>query len=170
MAAGEYVSVHSQADSESADLALESRELAVNYPGEQRELSAIYVARGVAPALAKAVAEQLMAHDALGAHALDELGIDAVRRARPIQAALASAGSFAAGGILPLMVALTVPVAKLIPGISAASLFSLALLGAVAARVGGAPIALGALRVTVWGALAMALTAGIGSLFGTILH
>jgi len=170
MAAGEYVSVHPQADSESADLALESRELAVNYPGEQRELSAIYVARGVAPALAKAVAEQLMAHDALGAHALDELGIDAVRRARPIQAALASAGSFAAGGILPLMVALTVPVAKLIPGISAASLFSLALLGAVAARVGGAPIALGALRVTVWGALAMALTAGIGSLFGTILH
>jgi VIT1/CCC1 family predicted Fe2+/Mn2+ transporter len=170
MAAGEYVSVHPQADSESADLALESRELAVNYPGEQRELSAIYVARGVAPALAKAVAEQLMAHDALGAHALDELGIDAVRRARPIQAALASAGSFAAGGILPLMVALTVPVAKLIPGISAASLFSLALLGAVAAQVGGAPIALGALRVTVWGALAMALTAGIGSLFGTILH
>ena len=163
MATGEYVSVHSQADTERADLAIESRELATNFHGELGELSAIYVARGVAPELAGQVAEQLMAHDALAAHARDELGIDAARRARPIQAALASAGSFATGAALPLMVAVTVPGPALIPVISAASLFFLALLGALAARVGGASITSGALRVTVWGALAMALTAGIGS-------
>ncbi|MEA2559564.1 MAG: vacuolar iron transporter family protein [Acidobacteriota bacterium] len=167
MAAGEYVSVHSQADTEQADLDLERRELQEDDPGERAELTAIYVARGLDPELAKKVAEQLMEHDALGAHARDELGISEALRARPIQAALASAASFAVGAILPILVTAFVPWGSLIPFVSGTSLAFLALLGGVAARAGGAPVAAGALRVTFWGALAMALTAGVGALFGT---
>jgi VIT1/CCC1 family predicted Fe2+/Mn2+ transporter len=168
MAAGEYVSVRSQADTEQADLALERAELKADDKGEHKELMAIYVARGLDPALAKQVAEQLMAHDALGAHARDELGISETLRARPIQAALASAGSFAAGAAMPLLVTAITPVAWLIPSVSGTSLVFLALLGGLAARAGGAGVALGAIRVTFWGALAMALTAGVGALFGAI--
>ena len=168
MAAGEYVSVHSQADTESADLERERRELKADHLGERNELAAIYVARGLDPALAKQVADQLMAHDALGAHARDELGISATLSARPIQAALASAGSFSLGAALPLVVTAIVPEASLIPVVSGTSLLFLAMLGAVAARVGGAGVASGALRVTFWGALAMAVTAGVGALFGTM--
>ena len=168
MAAGEYVSVHSQADTEQADLALERAELKADDKGEHKELMAIYVARGLKPALAKQVAEQLMDHDALGAHARDELGISETFRARPIQAALASAGSFAVGAALPLLVAALVPARGLIPLVSGTSLVFLALLGGLAARAGGAGVMMGALRVTFWGALAMAVTAGAGSLFGTI--
>ncbi len=167
MAAGEYVSVHSQADTEQADLKLEREELKTDDEGEHKELAAIYVARGLDPALAKQVAGQLMAHDALGAHARDELGISAAFSARPIQAALASAGSFAVGAVLPLLVTAVAPEAALIPLVSATSLLFLALLGGLAARAGGAGVTLGALRVTFWGALAMALTAGVGALFGT---
>jgi VIT1/CCC1 family predicted Fe2+/Mn2+ transporter len=167
MAAGEYVSVHSQADTEKADLKLEREELKTDNAGEHRELMAIYVARGLDPALAKQVAKQLMAHDALGAHARDELGISAPLRARPIQAALASAGSFIAGAALPLVVTAITPVAGLIPLVSGTSLVFLALLGGLAAHAGGAGVRLGAIRVTFWGALAMAATAGVGALFGT---
>jgi vacuolar iron transporter family protein len=168
MAAGEYVSVHSQADTEQADLALERAELKADDKGEHKELMAIYVARGLDPALAKRVAEQLMAHDALGAHARDELGISETLRARPIQAAMASAGSFAVGAALPLLVSAVTPTTGLIPLVSGTSLVFLALLGGVAARAGGAGVTVGAIRVTFWGALAMALTAGVGALFGTI--
>ncbi|HUE21793.1 MAG TPA: VIT family protein [Bryobacteraceae bacterium] len=167
MAAGEYVSVHSQADTEQADLKLERNELKTDSAGEHRELTAIYVARGLDPALAKQVSKQLMAHDALGAHARDELGISTSFSARPIQAALASAGSFVAGAVMPLAVTAITPQAGLIPLVSGSSLLFLALLGGLAARAGGAGMAIGALRVTFWGALAMAVTAGVGALFGT---
>ncbi|MGD0001268.1 MAG: VIT family protein [Bryobacteraceae bacterium] len=167
MAAGEYVSVHSQADTEKADLQLERAELKTDSVGEHKELAAIYVARGLAPALAKQVAQQLMAHDALGAHARDELGISPSFKARPIQAALASAGSFAIGALMPLLVAALTPAVALIPLVAGTSLLFLALLGALAAHTGGAGVMVGAIRVTFWGALAMAITAGVGALFGT---
>jgi len=169
MAAGEYVSVHSQADTEEAELNLERAELRADDKGEHKELTAIYVARGLDPALAKQVAKQLMAHDALGAHARDELGISETFRARPIQAALASAASFAVGAAMPLLVTVTAPATSLILLVSTTSLVFLALLGGLAARAGGARVAIGALRVTFWGALAMALTAGVGWLFGSVL-
>jgi VIT1/CCC1 family predicted Fe2+/Mn2+ transporter len=169
MAAGEYVSVRSQADAEQADLARERAELKADDKGERRELTAIYVARGLEPALARQVADQLMAHDALGAHARDELGITEVLRARPIQAALASASAFAAGAALPIVVAAAAPPAQLIPVVCAASLVALAVLGATAARAGGARVTVGALRILCWGALAMALTAAVGALFGTMV-
>lgn len=167
MAAGEYVSVHSQADTERAALELERSELEADDKGEHEELAAIYVARGLAPALAKEVAEQLMARDALGAHARDELGISEALSARPIQAAMASASSFAVGAAMPLLVAAIAPEAGLIPLVSGTSLVFLALLGGLAAHAGGAGVTVGALRVTFWGALAMAVTAGVGALFGT---
>jgi VIT1/CCC1 family predicted Fe2+/Mn2+ transporter len=167
MAAGEYVSVRSQSDSEQAALDLERVELKADDQGEQRELTTIYVGRGLEPALAKQVAEQLMAHDALGAHARDELGITETLSARPIQAALTSAASFAVGAVLPLLVVAAVSGRSLIPVVSGTSLVFLAILGGLAARVGGASVAVGAMRVTFWGALAMALTAGVGTLFGT---
>ena len=167
MAAGEYVSVRSQADSEQAALDLERSELAADDQGEHRELTAIYEGRGLEPALARQVASQLMAHDALGAHARDELGISEIFSARPIQAALTSAASFAVGALMPLLAVAAVPDSALIAVVSATSLVFLAILGGVAARVGGARVSIGAVRVTFWGALAMALTAGVGSLFGT---
>jgi VIT1/CCC1 family predicted Fe2+/Mn2+ transporter len=167
MAAGEYVSVHSQADIEEADLDLERQELKTDNKGEHRELAAIYVGRGLDPALAKQVADQLMTHDALEAHARDELGINPRQTARPVQAALASAASFAVGAAMPLVVTVIGPPAYLIYLVSGTSLFFLALLGGIAARVGGAGVAAGAMRVTFWGALAMAVTAGVGALFGT---
>lgn len=167
MAAGEYVSVHSQADIEGADLDLERQELKADDKGEHRELAAIYVGRGLDPALAQQVAQQLMAHDALEAHARDELGISSTLSARPVQAALASAASFAVGAAMPLLVSAMVPVASLLYLVSGTSLLFLALLGGVAARVGGARVTAGAIRVTFWGALAMAITAGVGALFGT---
>ena len=167
MAAGEYVSVHSQADTENADLERERKELIADDKGERKELAAIYVGRGLDAELAKQVADQLMAHDALGAHARDELGISQTLSARPVQAALASAGSFAMGAALPLLVTAAAPVAQLIPVVGGTSLMFLALLGAMAARAGGAAVGVGAFRVTFWGALAMAATAGVGALFGT---
>ena len=170
MAAGEYVSVHSQADTEKADLKLERAELKSDDAGEHRELAAIYVARGLDRKLAKQVADQLMAHDALGAHARDELGISPAFTARPIQASLASAASFAVGAAMPLAVTAVVPDAGLIPIVAGTSLVFLALLGGLAARAGGAGVSLGAIRVTFWGALAMAATAGVGALFGTATH
>ena len=166
MAAGEYVSVHSQADTEQADLARERAELAADPAAEQRELTAIYVGRGLSHHLASQVAEQLSVHDAIGAHAREELGITDVVSARPIQAALASAGSFALGAVLPLAVVVLAPETNLIAWIAVTSLLFLAVLGTVAARVGGASPVLGAWRVTFWGALAMAVTAGVGSIFG----
>jgi len=169
MAAGEYVSVHSQADTENADLSRERAELDLDPAAERRELSAIYVTRGLAPGLATQVAEQLMAHDALGAHARDELGISATLTARPVQAALASAASFAVGALLPLVVAALAPEPGLILWVSGTSLVFLAVLGAAAARVGGASAPIGAVRVTFWGALAMAITAGVGALFGAVV-
>jgi vacuolar iron transporter family protein len=169
MAAGEYVSVHSQADTENADLERERRELEADTTAELNELTAIYIGRGLKPHLAREVAEQLTAHDALGAHARDELGISSIVRARPVQAALASAASFAIGAALPLSVAAVAPVTNVLPLVGGASLASLALLGAVAARAGGAPMGVGALRVTFFGALAMAVTAGVGELFGTLV-
>lgn len=169
MAAGEYVSVHSQADTEKADLLREHAEIEADPVAEQRELTAIYVHRGLEPDLAHQVAEQLMAHDALGAHARDELGISEMFSARPTQAALASAASFAVGAALPLVVTALAPVQYLIPWTSATSLAFLALLGAVAAKVGDANIAIGTWRVTFWGALAMATTAGVGRLFGAVV-
>ncbi len=167
MAAGEYVSVRSQADSERAALDLEQSELAADDKGEHRELTAIYVERGLDPALAKAVAEQLMTHDALGAHARDELGISEAFSARPIQAALTSAASFAVGASMPLLAVSAASDSALIGVVSGTSLLFLAILGGLAARVGGARVIVGAARVTFWGALAMALTAGVGALFGT---
>jgi VIT1/CCC1 family predicted Fe2+/Mn2+ transporter len=168
MAAGEYVSVHSQADTEKADLELERQEIQADNAGEHRELAAIYVERGLDPVLAKQVAEQLMAHDALGAHARDELGISDALTARPIQAALASAASFAVGAAMPLLVAAVAPGAFLVYLVAGTSLLSLALLGGLAAQAGGAGLLAGALRVTFWGALAMAITAGAGAVFGVI--
>jgi len=167
MAAGEYVSVHSQADTEGAELELERTELKSDNGAEHAELAAIYVTRGLDPALAKQVAEQLMAHDALGAHARDELGISEAFSARPVQAALASAGSFAVGAAMPLLVTFFAPESLLLPLISGTSLLFLTILGALAARAGGAAVAAGAVRVAFWGALAMAVTAGVGALFGT---
>jgi VIT1/CCC1 family predicted Fe2+/Mn2+ transporter len=196
MAAGEYISVHSQADTEQADLALERAELKADKNGEQAELAAIYVGRGLDPALAQQVANQLMAHDALGAHARDELGISEPMKARPIQAAVASAASFSVGAALPLLVTILEPrfqsalaelgrytagagaplpsalladEGPLLIAVSGASLLFLALLGALAARAGGAAMGPGALRVTFWGALAMGVTAGVGALFGTVV-
>ena len=168
MAAGEYVSVHSQADTEQAELELERAELEADDKGEHKELMAIYVSRGLDPSLAKQVARQLMAHDALGAHARDELGISETFRARPIQAALASAGCFAVGAAMPLLVTAMAPAASLVALVSGTSLVFLALLGGLAARAGGAGVTMGAIRVTFWGALAMAVTAGVGWLFGTV--
>ncbi len=167
MAAGEYVSVHSQSDTEIADLARERSELKLNPAGEHRELAAIYVGRGLDPALAKQVAQQLMARDALGAHARDELGFSADLSAQPVQAALASAASFAVGAALPLIVATLASGKDLMPWVAVTSLAFLALLGAVAARVGGASVWVGAWRVTFWGALAMAITAAVGAAVGT---
>ena len=168
MAAGEYVSVRSQADSETAAINLERAELEADDQGERRELMAIYVGRGLDHALAKQVADQLMAHDALGAHARDELGISETLSARPIQAALTSAASFAVGAAMPLLAVAMVSESSLIPVVSGSSLVFLAILGGLAARAGGAPMTTGAMRVTFWGALAMALTAGVGALFGTV--
>jgi len=165
MAAGEFVSVSSQADAEKADLAIERNELAQYPEGELRELAGIYVKRGLEPKLAAQVAEQLSAHDALAAHARDELGITHQLRARPLQAALASAAAFASGAALPLAITLFAPMHGLAWSVMLASLVALALLGAAAARAGGAPMLRGALRVVVWSALAMAATAAIGSLF-----
>jgi len=169
MAAGEYVSVHSQADTERADVSRERGELAADPEAEQRELTAIYVARGLEPGLARQVAGQLMAHDALGAHARDELGISETMSARPVQAALASAASFAAGAALPLAVVALAPAAALIATVSGTSLVFLAGLGALAACAGGASALTGAWRVTFWGALAMAITAGVGAWFGAVV-
>ena len=169
MAAGEYVSVHSQADTEKADLQRERMELDADRPSELRELTAIYMARGVERGLAQQVAEQLMHHDDLGAHARDELGISDVVSARPVQAALASAASFALGALLPLAVTALAPQQGLIAYVSATSLVFLALLGVVAAKVGGAGMLVGAWRVTFWGALAMGVTAGVGKMFGAVV-
>jgi vacuolar iron transporter family protein len=166
MAAGEYVSVHSQADSETAELDRERQELKADSEAEHRELALIYEKRGLEPSLAKQVAQQLMTHDALGAHARDELGITKTLRARPIQAAVASAASFAVGAAMPLVVAALSATTLLIPLVAAFSLVFLAGLGILSAWVGGAPIAQGTLRVTFWGAIAMAATAGVGALFG----
>ena len=168
MAAGEYVSVHSQADSEQAELDREREELATDLDAEHRELASIYVGRGLEPALARTVAEQLMAHDALDAHARDELGITEILRARPLQAAAASAVSFAIGGLLPLLVVILAPASLQLGLVFAISLACLALLGAAAARMGGAATLTGALRVAFWGALAMAVTTGTGLAFGAV--
>jgi VIT1/CCC1 family predicted Fe2+/Mn2+ transporter len=169
MAAGEYVSVHSQTDTERAELERERVELEADDKGEHEELTAIYIGRGLNPSLAKEVADQLMAHDALGAHARDELGISEDFLARPIQAACASAASFAVGAAMPLLVTTLVPASSLIVLVTGTSLLFLALLGALAAGAGGARVMVGAIRVTFWGALAMGLTAGVGALFGTIV-
>jgi vacuolar iron transporter family protein len=166
MAAGEYVSVSSQADTEDADLAREKTELAEDPKQEHAELTAIYVKRGLDKNLASSVATQLMTHDALAAHARDELGISDTLAAKPVQAALASAATFAAGASLPLLVVLLLPASALMWGVAASSLFFLAFLGVVAARAGGSPLLASAMRVTFWGALAMGLTAGVGALFG----
>jgi VIT1/CCC1 family predicted Fe2+/Mn2+ transporter len=168
MAAGEYVSVHSQADTEKADIDLERKELDRNPTGEHSELAAIYVGRGLEPALARQVADALMAHDALGAHVRDELGISQTLIARPIPAAIASATSFAVGAALPLLVVVLAPDAFTIALVSGTALLFLALLGGVAAHAGGAPVTAGAVRVAFWGALAMGLTAGAGVLFGAV--
>jgi VIT1/CCC1 family predicted Fe2+/Mn2+ transporter len=169
MAAGEYVSVSSQSDTENADIALERRELADNPAFELDELQGIYVSRGLDPALARQVAEQLTAHDALTSHARDELGISSTHAARPVQAAFASAATFGVGAALPVIAAAIVPVGRIIPIVSGSSLVFLATLGGLAARAGGASVARGAVRVTFWGALAMALTALIGRIFGTVV-
>ena len=166
MAAGEYVSVHSQADSEAAELARERKELETDVEGEHKELAAIYVGRGLEPALARQVTEQLMAHDALDAHMRDELGITETLKARPIQAAGASALSFALGAALPLVVVALAPAEVLLWSVFLTSLVFLAILGGLAARTGGANMRTGALRITFWGALAMAITTGVGMLFG----
>jgi VIT1/CCC1 family predicted Fe2+/Mn2+ transporter len=169
MAAGEYVSVSSQSDTEQADIGRERRELAANESNERKELAAIYVKRGLDPTLANQVAEQLMAKDALAAHSRDELGISETISARPVQAALTSALTFAVGAALPLLVVVIAPAASLVVLVAGTSLFFLALLGALAAHAGGAAILTGTVRVTFWGALAMAITAGIGALFGTVV-
>lgn len=167
MATGEYVSVHSQADTEKATLDQERAELKADFAGEQRELMAIYIARGLDASLAKQVAKQLMNHDALGAHARDELGLSGTLRARPLQAALASACSFAAGAAMPLAVVALISDANLIPAVSGASLVFLAFLGGLAAYIGDANVTKGIMRITFWSALAMGVTAGIGALIGT---
>ncbi len=169
MAAGEYVSVSSQSDTENADLDRERGELATDREHEHAELAAIYAARGLDQKLAGEVATQLMAKDALGAHSRDELGISDTLSSRPVQAAFASAGTFAVGAALPLLLVLVVPVTALVWVVSGSSLFFLALLGALAARAGGSPVWRSVARVTFWGALAMALTAGVGALFGATL-
>jgi vacuolar iron transporter family protein len=169
MAAGEYVSVSSQSDTEKADLAREREELRGNVEFEREELAEIYVKRGVEQALARQVAQQLMAKDALGAHARDELGISEITTARPVQAALTSAASFAVGAAMPLLMVIVSSANALVPAVSIASLGFLALLGAIGARAGGANVLRAMARVTFWGALAMALTAGIGKLFGTVM-
>lgn len=166
MAAGEYVSVHSQADTEQADLNRERCELAADPQAEERELATIYEGRGLAPTLAQQVAQQLMAHDALGAHARDELELSQTMAARPVQAALTSAASFAVGAALPLLVVVVAPAGSLLAWAPGTALVFLALLGALAARTGGAGMLVGAWRVTFWGALAMAITAGVGALVG----
>jgi len=166
MAAGEYVSVSSQADTERADLARESAELATDIEAECRELANIYVKRGLKPDLARQVAEQLMAKDALEAHARDELGISEVTTARPIQAALTSAATFSVGALMPLLMAIVAPAPFVVPAVTIASLVFLAILGAIGARAGGADVWKATARVTFWGALAMAITAVIGALFG----
>ena len=168
MAAGEYVSVSSQADTENADLAKERHELVNEPEHELQELTSIYTNRGLTPELAHQVALQLTAHDALGAHARDELGIFDTMNARPVQAALASAGTFALGAALPLLVVILAPTSQLIPAVALMSLLFLAILGALAAKAGGANVWLGTARVAFWGALAMAATAGVGSLFGVV--
>jgi vacuolar iron transporter family protein len=167
MAAGEYVSVSSQADTERADLARETHELATDPHGEEDELTGIYERRGLDATLARTVARRLMSHDALGAHARDELGLSEVLSARPLQAALASAATFAVGAVLPLATAVVAPTSALTIVVSTVSLVCLAVLGALAARAGGASGVIGAARVALWGALAMALTAAVGALFGT---
>jgi len=169
MAAGEYVSVSSQADTEQADLARERKELATDNVNEMAELAAIYVKRGLEPTLAREVARQLAAHDELGTHARDELGISETLSARPIQAAFASAGAFTVGAILPLSIVLLSPTAYLIPAVAGSSIVFLAVMGGLGAAAGGASVVVGAVRVTFWGALAMALTAGVGALFGTVV-
>ena len=169
MAAGEYVSVSSQADTEKADLSRERKELDTDEPFEREELASIYVNRGLDPLMAKQVAEQLMAHDALAAHARDELGISEGLTARPVQAALTSAGTFAVGAAMPLLTVLVTPESRLVPAVSGVSLIFLAALGVLAARVGGAPVMKSAVRVAIWGALAMGLTAAVGALFGTVV-
>ncbi|NUO65343.1 MAG: VIT family protein [Gemmatimonadaceae bacterium] len=169
MAAGEYVSVSSQSDTENADLTRERRELAEQPELELNELQQIYVGRGVEPVLAREVARQLMARDALASHAREELGISEIVTARPVQAALASAATFSVGAALPLVVAAAAPMSRLIELVSIASLVFLAMLGALAARTGGAPVGRSTIRVTFWGALAMALTAVIGRVFGTVV-
>ena len=169
MAAGEYVSVSSQSDTEQADLAREQAELAGQPDYECEELTRIYMDRGVDADLARQVAIQLMAKDSLGAHARDELGISEMTAARPIQAALTSAATFAAGAAMPLAMVLLMPRSLLVAGVSIASLIFLALLGGIGARAGGAKVVRATLRVTFWGALAMALTAGIGTIFGTVV-
>jgi vacuolar iron transporter family protein len=166
MAAGEYVSVSSQSDTEQADLDRERKELSTDDELERAELTAIYASRGVEPSLARQVAEQLMEHDALAAHARDELGISDLTTARPVQAAFASAGTFAIGAALPLVTALITPRSALIPVVIATSILCLAFLGGIGAHAGGAPVMRAAFRVTFWGALAMALTAVVGALFG----
>jgi VIT1/CCC1 family predicted Fe2+/Mn2+ transporter len=168
MAAGEYVSVHSQKDTEQADLARERGELRTDPAGEQRELAGIYVGRGLLPALADEVARQLMAHDALGAHARDELGMSDTTAARPLQAAWASAASFSVGAALPMAVVAVAPAAALIAGVAVSAVLFLAVLGAFSARAGGAPMVAGSWRVALWGALAMAVTAAAGWLFGAV--
>ncbi len=169
MATGEYVSVSSQADTEKADIARERQELAANPAGEQDELTGIYVARGLDAGLARDVARQLMSTDALRAHIRDELGLSEQLAARPLQAALASAATFAAGALLPVLTAAVVPAVWVTAAVSIVSLAYLATLGAIAAWTGGAPAGVGAARVVIWGALAMALTAAIGRLFGTVV-
>lgn len=166
MAAGEYISVSSQADTEKAALKLEGEELKENLPNEIEELTTIYIERGLQRDFAKKVVKQLMARDALGAHARDELGITEVTSARPLQAAIFSACSFTIGALLPLLIIFIVPIAYLIPSVSIMAVLFLALLGAIAAKVGGARIILGSLRVVIWGAIAMFISAGIGSLLG----
>jgi VIT1/CCC1 family predicted Fe2+/Mn2+ transporter len=168
MAAGEYVSVSSQSDTENADLELERKSLAENVELESDELAKIYEARGLTSKLATQVAEQLMLHDALGAHARDEIGIIEGSKARPIQAALSSAAAFTTGAVLPLLVAWLAPLSQLITAVALLSLVFLAILGGIAARAGGAPVPRASVRVTFWGALAMALTAGAGRLFGIV--
>jgi VIT1/CCC1 family predicted Fe2+/Mn2+ transporter len=167
MAAGEYVSVSSQTDTERADLERERRELATSGPAEREELAGIYVERGLTPELAHAVADQLMAHDALASHARDELGISATTRARPVQAAITSALTFAVGAALPMGLLLAAPDSRVVPIVGGGALLCLGVLGGVAARVGGARTMVGAMRVVFWGALAMAVTAAVGIMFGT---
>ncbi len=169
MAAGEYVSVSSQADTENADLARERAELKTDPEFEKQELAQIYIGRGVAPTLARQVAEQMMAQDALGAHARDELGISEITTARPVQAAIASAAAFASGAALPLLAVAAAAIETVTPLVSAATLLCLALLGAIGARAGGSDPWKPVIRVVFWGAVALAVTAGVGALFGTVV-